>query len=427
VGGELKSLQWTFDGKLYFPLGTRVRSDPTSYNAKLVPSPIPRVYNIGFNQGVEVALLGADAEIGHTVPIIPGLTMYAGGYGFSGAHHASGFYGPIIRAVYSIGEDKIFSTNRFLEAMQVETIWHEDKVHGNSFSVGLIISLDAWGTPRAKMNGIERRMIERVPRNINMRTSTDKDRVSSLVLNSKGLPLTVGLATNEATLYQTVDVLGVQGTINQTQTLTLPHGQTITGGVYEYLPGRLIQVGYNGTLQSSVNDLVLVRATQDNTVEHLTFNMFGNTQLGNTNNIALSNSLANGIGQTVGQLNVFENTFNNSGMSILIGDNSSNSNINVINNSFTINEGSHPGDYNASAVELKFANSSSLTVDHVDDNTIVMSGSGGKASVSAIDIGTDEQSVEAPSRLTVNNVQGNTLDMLFHNRCEPWRAEGAGE
>ena len=434
LGGELKAVDWSIGANVYVPVGKTVKSDPYAYNQALMPTSTANIYNIYYNQGKEAALTGVDIEASHVIAPIPGLTTYVGAYGYPSAHGVNKRVGPMLRGEYNLSDSGLLGEHPLMDSTVIEGFMCHDGFAGTNYYVGLKFSLNLDGTPRSKMNPLQRRMVDPVWKDLDVLSATDAKKTPILDVKANGTPVTVAVATNLADLNQYlsqgIDVVGVNGTINttpntftnaapltvapQSPVLSLSNNQTLTGGRYEYLPGRKITIASNGALTSSTNDQALLGIAKNNTIEDLSFTMTGSTSGYRKANVALSNS-----GASVGGLTINHNNFNNSGIDLNINDGSQDNTFSINDNTLTLlkqgNVSSTTGvDLKIEALSLSTTNQSSIRIENLDGNLINLdvsiSAPVATSFIKGININVDN-ATNNTSTMILNSMQNNTINL----------------
>lgn len=361
VGGEVKTMQWSYGANVYMPIGSKAVTDHSYDNVGLVTSTTnSSLQNIVYTNGQEKALPGADAEIGYTPSQFNNLTTYLGGYYFKTSDVPT-ISGPRARITYDI---PWLNTNNPANYVRLESQVQYDNVRGTQWAAGLRFSFGFGGNKTAKLTGIERRMLDYVQRDYNIVTAGNSNASQRTLTKADGSPVNVKVAMDPYSLNQGItnnaDVIMVRGTISGLSTVKLNNNQTITGTNYSFDNGKILTLPGAGTLNNQGSNSPLLQVANNNTITNL------NLQV-DPGQIAIQNA----NGKSVGQLNI--NGINTNGrINIAINDSSKNSSIILQNNTVNIGDvnGASSSDV-VSAVGLDISNHTQATATMTNNRIVV--------------------------------------------------------
>jgi hypothetical protein len=251
LGAEYKTPYWQYNGNIYLPYGKRGFNNTAS--GTLLPGNNPHGFkNVIIHSGVERALPGLDAEIGHRFEALPAATLFGGIYYFPGKNKQTPTVaGPSLRLQYRLNE-KHGATPQ----STIEFGLKHDKVRGTQFLMGLTLQ---WGGHQDDADYLEREMTARIRRDLDVVTSTKKQ--SAPMMNQAQRPSTVAtvhdLNEMQHAIDHAADVILVDGAISNVPTLNLKDNQTLTGGRISLSDYSVLQLANNhGSLTGGNNDLI---------------------------------------------------------------------------------------------------------------------------------------------------------------------------
>lgn len=331
VGAELKNIVWSYGLNVYMPFGQKARVNHNFDDATLVAGNNAYSFNnILYRNGKEKALPGADAEIGYSLPNVAGFTGYLGGYYFKTADVPT-ISGPRVRVTYDL--PGFFSKDStLLNHVTLEGMSQHDNVRGTQWAAGVRLSADFGGKQQSSLTGLQRHMLDYIQRDFDVVSAGNTKTPKHILTNADGSPVTVGIATDQASLANAIDnnanVVAVRGVISGIQGyVPLNNDQTLTGGNYTFGNNINIKLSNSGTLDNTGigGNPVVVVFGKNNTIRDI--NLL--TDAGE-NSTAISN-----IGTSVGNL-VINNVTTNNQINIGILDGSTDSNITITNNHFNL-------------------------------------------------------------------------------------------
>jgi hypothetical protein len=291
-GVEALGRDWDFRANVYLPFGERVKSlgttgggDPTAS----IAGTIVQIITPGPQTREERALRGFDAEIGWRVPVFPAeadraLRLYAGMFHFDDGV-VEAVTGPRLRA-----ELTMYEVPGLWEGARVTlgAEFQHDNVRGSQGFAMARLSIPLFpNRGERKLTAQERRMTERVVRDVDIVTKAHTVKAPSIVETA-----TVGGSGDAITVLDSATVTGanlgtavanaganatviLRGTFNTTGTITTQEGQTLMGAgtlAVQTASGRTAElVMPGGTIAGTINGITLV-ATKDVTISGLTIN-----------------------------------------------------------------------------------------------------------------------------------------------------------
>tara|TARA_R110000868_G_scaffold410898_1_gene700775 strand:- start:179 stop:2599 length:2421 start_codon:yes stop_codon:yes gene_type:complete len=416
LGGELKNETWAFLANGYIPVGQTSHNVASLSSTELRAGGDNGFSNLYFNNGVEQAMGGFDAEVGFSIPGLQDLTVYGGGYAFFAANTPS-LGGPRSRITYDwwlpFGESKWASV---FEKITFESAVQYDKQRGTQWYVGARLRVGI-GSDIKDMTRMQRRMTDYVYRDADIVTGSKKNWQQA---TQDGKAITVAKVSTEDAFQSAIDndatVIGVDGNINFSREHVLANGQTVTGDSFTYNGvetnivnnGQLTQVATVAGVTGNEQGLLIVG--QNNTVRDITLQ--GNDELNELNpftSMVLRNFTHTDAfvgGGSVGTLTVNNVAFKQGGMALQVADASTNSHISVTNSAVTWDT-----DNAGAALGMGiYANEgSTVTVDNITNNTFNMSAStGGKGLVGMI-FAANGGDDALTSTLNIGNIENNVL------------------
>jgi hypothetical protein len=245
-GVEALGRDFDFRANAYLPLGEQVKTfgfTPGGATFASIVGTTIQVATLGAAFREERALQGFDAEVGWRVPIwsaddSKALRLYAGMFRFEDST-VKEIIGPRLRAELAMYEvPHLWEGTRLTLGAEFQ---HDDVRGSQGF--GLVRLSVPLGTPArsAKLTAQERRMTDRIVRDVDIVTQAASRRAPSIVetatKTSGNQPITVidSATTSGAALANTLISAGagsmviLKGTFNTTATTTLQSGQTVMG------------------------------------------------------------------------------------------------------------------------------------------------------------------------------------------------------
>ncbi len=410
VGGELKNDTWAFLANGYVPIGkTSYNLNPTGIvDSQLRAGGANGFDNLYYSDSAEQAMGGFDAEVGFSIPGLQDLTVYGGGYYFF-ASNTPALGGPRSRVTYDwwlpFGESKWAS---IFEKITFESAVQYDAQRGTQWYVGARLRVGL-GSDIKSMTRMQRKMTDYISRDFDIVSSKKNDWQQA---TQDGKAVTVAGVTDEAGLEHAIDknatVIAVNGDITLADTseknYLLKDGQTLTGHYYQLTDGSLVSVANgSGVLRGAPDETSgsLLMVGQDNTVRDLSL----------THHILLSNNTDAILqpGQSVGKMTIDKVAFDNSLLSVIVGDGSTNSEIYINNNTFTSDNTfvSDVGFVNIVATNDNGATGTALNLAEFNYNTFT------QTMPAEFNIGVGALQVLAKANATVNigDIKSNTINL----------------
>lgn len=388
IGGELKTLQWSYGANVYIPVGTTSVVSHNFDDVSLVNSTTSSFQNIVYRNGVEKAMPGADVEVGYTPTQFKHFTGYLGAYYFN-ASEVPTVAGPRARITYDM--PWAFNGSNPANHLTLETLLQHDNVRGTQWGAGVRLSFGFGGAKNANLQGLERHMLDYVVRDYKIISGGNSEAPQQLLRKPDGSPVQVMLANDVNSLNKAIngaDVIFVHGKISGLNTITLKPDQYLTGGSYSFGDGKVLKIFSGGTLSNQGSNATLIQVTQNNTVRDLNLQVDANQA-----------SIANN-GQTVGQLFI-DNINSNGGMHFAINDQSTNSTISLSNNK--INLGNLIQDN--TAISVHAFNSSVVNTSIVNNNIVL-----GNVTADNIIVGGIDAYADSNGQINfINGIRGNNV------------------
>jgi hypothetical protein len=332
LGGEFKTVEWTLRGNYYIPTGTTTYNYHPTDGAELRPAQDGSGYqNLFISNTIERSLQGFNAEIGHNISAIPGLSLYGGYYHFDQTGLDEAVAGPRFRAEYQLASLGL-SHSRWMQYVQLETAWQNDPVQGTLWNIGLKINIPFNKDATSALTDYIRRDT--------LTTILDQTEYTPYQ-NAAGKTLDFATITNEIDLNTALnspnrpDVILIENDIFLTsnQSVSLGNNLMVTGGSFEYTPGYFFNVNETpSTLSIEGQDLL-------NVGKNVSLQNMGLTVIGLNNNAGPESAYYNAItnnNTSVGNL-IINNVIVNGGIvNIAVADGSKDSNIVMENSIITL-------------------------------------------------------------------------------------------
>tara|TARA_R110000868_G_scaffold69261_1_gene204152 strand:- start:28418 stop:30829 length:2412 start_codon:yes stop_codon:yes gene_type:complete len=411
-GGEAKTLNWSILANGYMPIGStdkRVKGDDIIQHNALGNNQ----FSVDYAAGYESSMYGFNTEVGYR--IVDQLRVYGGGFYFTNTN-TQALTGPTGRLEYQW--DNPFQAKGVLKEIfnrfTFETSVQYDGQRGLNWYAGMRmrVGLGEASTPHA---GLARHMTDRVQRIQGVTVSKKDYEALAHVTNTDGSTKTFSIVNNAAELKAQLaaggaDVVGVNGGISDVDnTLVMQDGQFLTGGSYDYQGyditlGNAGSVSASGTLVQAVNE-GLIQVGKNNTIENLTI-------VTNPGATAISNS----NGGSVGTLNINHvSAQGTGGVSLMVTDGSTDSNITIDNNTFGGSRFNLPditgGGYDTSlptqgvAGIIVLADGSTVNVNSINNNNVTVAGS----TANEMATGIYTYSYGENANFTINSINSNTV------------------
>lgn len=402
-------------GNFYMPIGKRFSTAYSNTSNASLNQTSPGVYNIlvttNSTSSTEIALVGADFSLGYQFG--ENLIAYAGVYHFNSStnqYSSSAVQGPMLDLQYTFYPETNMGIG-LLDRITAETQLQYDSVRGTRFYGGVRVSI-AFG--KRKLKGMQRRMVDPAYRDIDLvvNSQTTSSSTQAIATNTQGNTIVVKQVstTSEANalIGETNTVIAVQGTIADfnSSNATLGDNQAICGGTYQFSYDDQVlsvPVGSNGALQSvsASNNLVLVG--KNNSIQDITLTMVSpnNTAAGNIaiqantgttdiGTLSINNVTSNGcisIARTgasqTGSVLIYDSdfstpsTWNPSVTTTAVGNFSTSNGANLSVDTDNCTFKSVASTQRVAGVRFQVnANGSKMTINAVNNSTIVGTGSG---------------------------------------------------
>lgn len=267
LGGEYKFGDWSFGSNVYVPLDTSKReisNTPLGEAQKYQGDKFTVMY--GDNIITEYALYGIDAEVGYTLPKLPELTAYLGGYYFKHSDSRT-IAGPRAALQYDVAPllGKAFD---WVGSLSLETSMQYDAVRNGIFYAGVRLTVPL-GSDVKRATGLQKAMTAFVRRDLDV--VTDKETTfenQKLWTKPDGTPYVGKIVTDQAgiaaatTAGSGIDIIGVKGQVAVTgpafvdstteAAVVFLQGQSITGLTYTFTTGGKT---YNTKIVNSRNGI----------------------------------------------------------------------------------------------------------------------------------------------------------------------------
>jgi hypothetical protein len=304
----------------YIPVGQHVASQNLTTSSAALNQTSPGTYNILVttinNTSTEVALIGADLEVGYQ--FTDNLVAYLGAYSFSSSSSSipvKGILGPLLNVQYIFYPGNRLFLGTF-DRVTLENQLQWDSTRGTRWYGGIRFSI-ALG--KSDLSVMQRHMVDPAFRDIDIVAVAQQStsRTVALATNAAGQTMQVRTATTAADVTSfaadpTVTVIAIDGTVTlgSTTAITLSDYQTLTGGNLTFNFNNqtyTVPVTSNGELKAASGGALLV-VKNNNSIQNITLTMQNpvNNAAGNTaiaansgtndlGTLALSNVSSNGI------------------------------------------------------------------------------------------------------------------------------------
>ena len=426
AGAEFRTERWHTYANVYVPI-TKAVNESDFHEWQLQPTTNGNgFHNVLQKQGQEKAMLGVDASIGYTFLPKYNARFYLGGYHYQ-ATEVKSITGP--RAILEVDMYNAVlqgSQQSLLERVTFQGVAQYDNINRGDLYAGITFVFNIGH--KKNLTGMQQYMMYELPRQYGAQLRPNDNAPLKLYNKADGTPLTIAQVTNEAQFDNAVtnsaDVIAVRGSIADLNTKTLNAGQDLTGGDYTLGNGVTLAVGSSGALSAATGQ-DLIQVTRDSRIENITLNA-------DASNSVVVNDLSSSIG-TVTINNVTANT----GVDILINDGSSDSNLIVTNNTFTmgnisnknvvyarLNSGEAQFTFNYNTITIGDGSTnngifvslipdggttSTATVNSINNNTITMGTGSSNNGIQVEALPTNATTNIA--NVTVNSIDNNTISI----------------
>ncbi|MBL4647480.1 MAG: hypothetical protein JKY13_00750, partial [Gammaproteobacteria bacterium] len=355
LGGEVRTQHWNYGINIYMPLGKKIQNVAGYQETKLQNASNGNCQgcsNIYYKSGKEIIMSGAEAQIGYE--FFNNFTTYLGGYYFS-AVGTKDVTGPRLRMDYDWNNP--FNTSGILKSIfnriTFEGMAQYDKPRGFAWTLGVRFRFGL--NDQGELRGVQRHMTDYIYRDSDIITGHKQEKFRELMTN--GHETRLMRVANQTQLSQAIDnhidVIAVNGHINNLSTITLNPNQSITGGDYIFTRGDetySVAAGSHGEL-TAANGQSLLRVTQNNAVQNIGLHVQSGRNI-----YAIENSHGNSVGNLA-----IQGVTANGSVNIKITDKTKNSTIRIIDNTITpINQGN--------AIDLTVGENTTLTVEAMRRN-----------------------------------------------------------
>ncbi len=337
LGAEFKTLYWDVDGNYYNPIGTRTKSVAALNQAGTRPSDLGDGFvNFYYLPGAESALAGFDAQVGYSLPFYTPITVYGGGYDFYGAGVKT-IAGPRGRVAWTVSNPFHMQENfwkNFFNQVTVESMVQHDRVRGTDWYVGLRLRM-AFGEYH-NVTGLGQRMTDYIYRDLDVVAEPlDRNFATDATewTKANGTPY-VGRIVNSANdltngISRDADFLVVTNSVTGLNSVQLGNNETVTGGQFaENIANSNynFNVGADGSLAAAAGQNLLVLGSNDR-IQSVTLDTSAGLY-----------AVTNTGGRSIGNTSINNVIFNGGGVATTISDGSTDSQLSLTNNAFSLSK-----------------------------------------------------------------------------------------
>jgi hypothetical protein len=411
LGGRFRTENWSVRGDYYYSIGQTEYTEHSLDTLDLIHTQGIQYEGLISFGSENNFINGGTIELGRTIPYAPGLSLYAGYYGFAKDLSHPFISGVKARAEYVLDEAFDFKAP-FMRHITLESVYQYDNVNLGAFTVGARIDVPLGKSHTSSrlqeyMLDYVRFYPHAIQEHIEATPPTLYTQNGTTVIFDK-----VETASDLHTaLTDNSTVVIIKNNFQLAAPETIGNGKYITGQNYEYMPGLFMNISGNTTLPTltaALNSNLFVLGQNDTLIDLNLMIKQTATGVDKIDNIYI---LTNNNNNSIGSLNV-DNLTANGGVYINVGDATNSSNISITNstlNSINLQTSTISSGMTIANIEGNKVNAS-MTFDNIGIQNIANVNSNTVGNITFNNIGGGTQ--------TISNVNSNILQtgrISFYN------------